>query len=437
MKDFPAQKVAAPQLQKQKKAQKEPASADVTAKKEFRGKQRPNVSVEYLPDGWIPVQSRTRPGQFAYKHAETGTRSIEIPTAGNQQNLIDRYAATRPSAAASNLKSPPSQPKVDEQRAAVELPKGWVATPSQSRPGMVVYKHVGTDCRTEEVPTRENQQAFIERGLEIRQALHNAKKMAQSEDGSRRSMAKRDEESVGWTTIKSTPSRLEKHQPRTIASMLSNWGDEMIRNAAELQAAQKESADNEQFDSVPEGLVDGEEPQSITQWLEGVRPKYGRLTKEFAACGVRNVADLEAINEADFDTLWNRIKERFGDKKPHLTRMLREINAVREHGHSRNEGDANVPSEEVPLGLGGGEQEEAAEEGGGQSKVDGSTLGGAPPEPLQDEEEEEEEDLEEVDLEESRAGSRNIPKEYCCPISFEIMRDPVIAAGVRTTNAPT
>ena len=44
-----------------------------------------------LPAGWVAVPSKSRPGEVAYKHPETGARSPKMPTVRNQQAIIDRY----------------------------------------------------------------------------------------------------------------------------------------------------------------------------------------------------------------------------------------------------------------------------------------------------------------------------------------------------------
>ena len=49
------------------------------------------MAVRVLPAGWVAVPSKSRPGEMAYKHTETGTRSAEMPTLRNQQMLIDAY----------------------------------------------------------------------------------------------------------------------------------------------------------------------------------------------------------------------------------------------------------------------------------------------------------------------------------------------------------
>ena len=49
------------------------------------------VAVRVLPAGWVAVPSKSRPGEMAYKHTETGTTSAEMPTLRNQQMLIDAY----------------------------------------------------------------------------------------------------------------------------------------------------------------------------------------------------------------------------------------------------------------------------------------------------------------------------------------------------------
>ena len=89
--------------------------------------------------------------------------------------------------------------------------------------------------------------------------------------------------------------------------------------------------------------VDELDSMPIEEWLERVRGNYGRLANEFDARGVRNVADLKEIDEADFIILWSRIEKRFGDRKPHLTRIRREMKAVREvRGKARSARESNA-----------------------------------------------------------------------------------------------
>jgi hypothetical protein len=69
-------------LEQMKKADEEGGGGDGEAAR---------VAASALPAGWVAVPSKSRPGEVAYKHPETGARSPKMPTVRNQQAIIDKH----------------------------------------------------------------------------------------------------------------------------------------------------------------------------------------------------------------------------------------------------------------------------------------------------------------------------------------------------------
>jgi len=91
-----------------------------------------------LPDGWMRVPSRSRPGEYSYENSHTGERQSELPQEAASTELSEPDYG------------PDAIPLPDTPAPA--LPAGWVAVPSVSRPGEWSFESVHTGERYAEMP---------------------------------------------------------------------------------------------------------------------------------------------------------------------------------------------------------------------------------------------------------------------------------------------
>ena len=162
---------------------------------------------EPLPDGWISMPSQSRPGQLAYEHVSTGTRSVDVPTIHNQQNFIEQWAAI--------------YPPVADRPVAQPLPDGRMEVPSRTQPGQVRYKHNSTGARTAELPTSQNQRELIDRWMGAM-----ARAMVRGRSSSNRSV------DTTWAAVTRGNSARAQASSRRHQTTMSRWEGSETRNAA-------------------------------------------------------------------------------------------------------------------------------------------------------------------------------------------------------------
>ena len=163
-----------------------------------------NFRVADLPTGWIPVPSHVRPGEFAFKHLKTDTRTSMVPSLENQQSIIDGFkqamqspqsynagkfielgpnnvltstsiVSTTPIIGAVVPSSDDDESVAEFEQDRKEIPDGWVAVPSRSRYGEVAYKHLETGTRSTEAPSLQNQQSIIDKWQRaLQSAVHRS-----------------------------------------------------------------------------------------------------------------------------------------------------------------------------------------------------------------------------------------------------------------------
>ena len=101
-----------------------------------------------LPEGWIRVESRSRPGEFVFENTITEERQAWFPTGPatvSPEEAAKQALKAKNAAALKARKEAASAAKAAE--ATKPLPPGWVRGESRSRPGEVVYVNEATGER--------------------------------------------------------------------------------------------------------------------------------------------------------------------------------------------------------------------------------------------------------------------------------------------------
>jgi len=151
-----------------------------------------------LPEGWIRVESRSRPGEFVYENVNTEERQAWFPTETAVEESGAQAAGTGDPAKAALIaknkaalaKRQAAKKAEKDKEGTLELPSGWKRVASSSRPGETVYQNTHTGEKqawfpdqaamaagaSEEDIAKESLKAKNKAALEKRKAALAAKK---------------------------------------------------------------------------------------------------------------------------------------------------------------------------------------------------------------------------------------------------------------------
>jgi uncharacterized protein YbdZ (MbtH family) len=152
--DAPASEEAAPQLVAQsadasvKASLKEKNLKALEKRRETMKKQKEEESKLALPEGWIRVESRSRPGEMVYENTVTKERQAWFPTDAAVGGAVDPKKAALMEKNKAALEARRAKLAADKAaETSKPLPEGWRRVESRSRPGEFVYENIHSSER--------------------------------------------------------------------------------------------------------------------------------------------------------------------------------------------------------------------------------------------------------------------------------------------------
>ena len=336
-----------------------------------------------LPPGWTRVPSRTRPGQISYEHRRFAGQWIvshrhpldPVFLEREKEKEMEKLAGEEnPSNHHGRMVSMP-RPTVEPRGQAsggadCDLPPGWVAVPSRSRPGEMSYKNEmtrevltvhpmewtgisdpaflkwkqekmdkveearsrvvkeGTEGRApQEVCSEEREsqspKAAMSRATSM-YSVFSAKSKIIDTESSRRSL----------DVVPSSDRSVVSHASASLFSRVSAGSSvSPVKVGASIDEAAVDKYNK--ADSNSRANHDHEVSISIQDWLEEVRDgNADRFAKAFNRNNITSVRALRELDAADFLLLRKRLKKRRKNTSAKLSELLDALDDMREGSNS-------------------------------------------------------------------------------------------------------